>query len=136
MSKDDFFDALAVLFGDIHFLVIAMSRLWRLFEKIRNDLPKEPELDAIAKKYRGFFEKARITRNRVEHLEGMVQDGIPGLGDIRPSSLGFDDKKFDYGPEVEQRIIAFYEEVRNAHQAIARRKGLKPFEKVQGQMRV
>jgi len=136
MSQDECLDSLAMLFGDIHFLLVATWRMWRLFEQVKMEFPKEPELSAISKKHRGFFERIRKFRNQVEHIEGMVASGIPGLGDVRPSSFGFNDQSFYYGPEVESLVVGFYEEVKSAHEAIAKRKGLKPFEKVTGQMRV
>jgi len=136
MTGEDRIDCTAMLFGDIHFLLVSMWRMWRLFERIRKDLPDETELNEIAKKYRNFFEGIRRFRNKVEHIEGIVEQGISGLGDARPSAFGFDDRSFYYGPEVETAIVAFYEEVKTAHEIIAKRKGLKPFERVGGQMRV
>lgn len=136
MSQDEYFDSLAMLFGDIHFLIVSMSRLWRLFEQVRKDLPGEPELDDIAKEYRTLFEDVRFFRNRLQHIEGMVQTGVTGLGDARPSSFGFDGKSFGYGPEVEAKVVDFYERVKTAHETIAKRRGLKPFERVRGAMKV
>jgi hypothetical protein len=136
MSHADYFDSLAMLFGDIYFLIISLWRMWRLFERARKNLPNEPELEAIAARYRALFEEVRWFRNRMEHIDGMVETGITGLGDVRASSFGFDGRSFDYGPALEDKVRAFYEEVKKNHEIIAKRKGLRPFETVQGQMKV
>lgn len=127
---------IAVLFGDIHFLIISMSRLWRLFERVMKDMPDEPELKAISKKYRPLFEEVRFFRNKLQHIEGLVEAEVGALGDARSAAFGLDGKTFHYGTEVESKVQSFYEAVRDTHLAIARRKGLKPFERVSGQMRV
>jgi hypothetical protein len=135
-AKINLLDETAMMFGDIHFLLISMRRMESLFKEIKEELPKEPELAAIQKRYRNFFERIRKFRNKVEHIEGMVKKGVPYLGDVRASSFTFDEEEFYYGPEVEATITAFYEEVKNAHEAIVKRKGLKPFKKIKGQIRV
>jgi len=135
-SQEEYLDNIAIIFGDVHFLLISMSRMWRLFEQIRKDLPDEPEWNTIAKKYRDFFEEIKGFRNHVEHIEGMVRDDASSLGNIRTSVFGFNDRDFYYGPEVESQINTFYEEVKTNHQIIAKRKGLKPFGKIEGKMRI
>jgi hypothetical protein len=136
MSGEDRLDCGAILIGDVHFLLVSIWRMWRLFERVRKDLPDEPELNEIVKKYRRFFEEIRRFRNRVEHIEGVVEQESLGLGDVRPSAFGFGGDSFDYGPEVESTITTFYREVKEAHLLIAKRRGLRPFERVGGQMRV
>ena len=75
-------------------------------------------------------------RNRLQHIEGLVEAEVGALGDARTSAFGLAGRTFHYDSDVEHKVQSFYEKVRDAHLAIAKRKGLKPVERVSGQMRV
>jgi|GEM_PF-2922524 len=124
LTQEEYYECLTLLFGDIHFLLVSMASISRLYRFMRDDLRGEEEFDKIGQKHRKMFEGARVFRNHLEHIDDRVKAGIRGLGDCRETLFSFDGKSFDFGPQVRQELEEFHSEVKAAYEAYRKRKGL------------
>jgi hypothetical protein len=124
MTQEEMIECVSLLYGDVHFLLVSMSGILHLFELMRGDLKGEVEFDEINRKHKEMFEKARAFRNHLEHIDDRVKKGVGGLGDFRETLFSFDGKSFDFGHQTEKELEDFFSEVKAAHEAFRRRKGL------------
>jgi hypothetical protein len=124
MTQAEMIECVSLLYGDVHFLLVSMSGISHLFELMRDDLRGEVEFDEIHRTHKEMFEKARAFRNHLEHIDERVKKGIAGLGDFRETLFSFDGKSFDFGPQTEKELEDFFSEVKAAHEAFRKRKGL------------
>jgi hypothetical protein len=124
LTQEEFYESLSMLFGDIHFLLVSMAGISRLYDLMKNDLKGESEFESIGRKHREMFRKARVFRNHLEHIDDRVREGIKGLGDCRETLFSFDGKSFDFGPQLREELEEFHTEVKAAYNAYRKRKGL------------
>jgi len=124
LTQEEYYERLSMLFGDIHFLLVSMAGISRLYELMKNDLDGEKEFEEIGRKHREMFRKARVFRNHLEHIDDRVRKGIKGLGDCRETLFSFDGKSFDFGPQLRRELEEFFAEVKAAYEAYRKRKGL------------
>ncbi len=124
LTQEEYYESLSKLFGDIHFLLVSMAGISRLFVLMKNDLKGENEFESIGRKHGEMFRKARVFRNHLEHIDDRVRKGIKGLGDCRETLFSFDGKSFDFGPQLREELEKFYSEVKMAYEAYRKRMGL------------
>lgn len=123
-TQEEYYECLTLLFGDLHFLLVSMAGISRLYRLMRDDLKGEEEFAKMGQKHRKVFEEARVFRNHLEHIDDRVKAGIKGLGDCRETLFSFDGKTFDFGPQLREELEMFYSEVKAAYGAYRKRKGL------------
>ena len=124
LTQEEYYQHLTMLFGDIHFLLVSIAGISRLFRLMMKDMKGEPEFKKIEARHRGFFRDAHEFRNHLEHIDDRVKKGIKGLGDCRETLFSFDGKSFEFGPELRRQLEEFLDEVNNAYEAYRQRKGL------------
>lgn len=112
---------MTALFADIHFLPICLDKLDLYLHMLRKDLPREPELAIVQKRYRRLLKDSTDCTDHVDHIDRRIERRVCDLGNLMDGKFPFDGKTFEIGPSRETEAETFFEDLLRAPESVAQR---------------
>lgn len=122
--------AMATYHWDIHFLAIALDKLWKSYEMLSGALlVKKPELKLVHRAYADLLEASKSLRDYKEHLDKEIAAGERMLGGVVEGMAAIYDnkgggKQFDISVRQHQKVEDFFSGVLDACEKVAERESI------------
>lgn len=114
-------DSMVCLFADIHFLLICLDKMEKLFKMLRKELP-EPELTVVFSRYSKALKEYSDFRNYLEHIDReVVKKRTTDLGNLGDDKFTFDGRAFDVGRAREAEVEELFKDILEACTTISKR---------------
>jgi hypothetical protein len=109
------------LLADIHYLLISLGMIGKLFKMLEKALPDAYELKAVRKNYDLIFKDYSDFRSNIEHIYDKLTPELPNHGGYNEEEYFFGDKKFKIGKQREEEIERIYSDIKAAVNAYRER---------------
>lgn len=115
-------DNMVCLFADIHFLLICLDKMEKLFKMLRKELHNEPELAVVFSQYSKALKEYSDFRNYLEHVDReVVEKRTTDLGNLGGDKFTFNERTFDIGHAREREVEELFKDILEACGAISER---------------
>lgn len=117
-TSEDFMNAQARLFADIHFLLVCLKKLDSILYKMQKYFPDDPKLIELRSRYGSEFGLCGDIRDDLEHIEDRPGKGIADLGSTFGPVFQINGKELQIDHQLQATIEAFYSELQSHYDGI------------------
>jgi len=117
-TSEDFMNAQAMLFADIHFLLVCLKKLDSILHKMQKYFPEDSKLLELRARYGRVFDLCGDIRDDLEHIEDRPGRGVTDLGSTFGPVFQINGKELQIDYQFQATIEAFYSELQLHYDSI------------------
>jgi hypothetical protein len=105
------------LLADMHYLLISLAMIGKLFIMLKKALPDANELNVVGKNYDPIFKDYSEVRANIEHIYEKIKPEMPNHGGHNDEGYFFGNKNFKIGKQRQEEIERIYSDIKAAVKA-------------------